>query len=508
MVATRSSGILLHPTSLPGSFGIGDLGQSAYKWIDFLHKSNQTLWQVLPLGPTGYGNSPYASLSAFAGNPMLISIESLVEDGYLSKSVLTGDAHQVFDRTNYDFASSKKVPLLNEAAQDFLKNATAEPKKTYQQFCNKNRFWLDDFAFYTAVKDQFELKAWNNWDKDIALREPKAVEAWKLKCKDEIEIQKALQFFFYTQWKRLKLYANEKWIRIIGDIPVFVAGDSADVWTNRHLFHLDEKGQPTLIAGVPPDYFSETGQRWGNPLYKWDIMHDNGYEWWIKRVSVLLELVDIIRIDHFRGFAAYWEIPASEPTAVKGRWVTGPGTAIFEAINKALGKLPILAEDLGVITPDVIELRDRFSFPGMKILQFAFDEAALRASFGDFVRNPFLPHNYPQTCAVYTGTHDNDTAAGWFTSCNDADREKVLGYLNCCGKAFHWVLIRSAMASVSNFALFPMQDVLGLGSDARMNIPGTSESNWEWRMKATDLRDEDAQQLLGYSKVYERNLSE
>ena len=500
---SRSSGILLHPTSLPGRFGIGDLGNTAYRWIDFLAQSDQKLWQVLPLGPTGYADSPYACLSAFAGNPLLISPEKLVEQGDLDPADLDDVPDFPLQRVDYGAVIDYKMPLLVKAASNFG-GASPERQAAFDRFCSENQEWLDDLTLFMATKKHHDDVIWYEWDADIALRRPGAVARWRDWLADDIAIQRVLQFMFFEQWLALKAYANERGIQIIGDVPIFVAHDSADVWANPELFTLDEDGHAQHISGVPPDYFSETGQRWGNPLYRWDVMAKRGYAWWVARMRAVLHTVDIVRIDHFRGFAAYWEIPASEPTAVRGRWVPGPRAAVFEAIEQSLGKLPILAEDLGVITPEVIELRERFGFPGMKILQFAFDEEALRASFGDYERNPFLPHNYTRNFVVYTGTHDNDTALGWFFGCSAEERQKAKAYLGCGEQEFNWTLVRTAMASVADIVIVPLQDILGLGSESRMNLPGTVGTNWTWRYKADALSAKLGARLADMVKLYER----
>jgi 4-alpha-glucanotransferase len=515
----RASGILLHPTSLPGRFGIGDLGEAADAWIDFLASSRQTIWQVLPLGPTGFADSPYACLSAFAGNPLLISLDALVETGDLSAADLASmppfPKRCSPDAVDYGAVIACKTPLLRRAAQRFFAQATPERRAAYERFCAENASWLDDFALFMALKEHFHLVSWYEWDTDVALRQPQALARARRELAAGIAAHQALQFFFATQWQQVKARANARGIQIVGDVPIFVAPDSADVWANRDLFYLDERGRPTVVSGVPPDYFSATGQRWGNPLYRWDVMAERGYAWWIARMQAALRAVDIVRIDHFRGFVAYWEIPASEPTAIQGRWVPGPGAAVFEAIERALGRLPIWAEDLGVITPEVIALRERFGFPGMKILQFAFDEDALRASFGNYTRNPFLPHNYTPHFVVYTGTHDNDTALGWFQHCATEERQKAIAYLGAVRptdacihgdeQAFPWSLIRAAMASVARVAVVPLQDVLGLGSQARMNLPGTTGTNWRWRCPPGALNDEAATRLREMVELYERS---
>jgi 4-alpha-glucanotransferase len=512
---TRKSGILLHPTSLPGGYGIGDLGQAAYRWIDFLAAGRQKLWQVLPLGPTGFADSPYACFSSFAGNPLLISLERLAQEGDLSADDLADGPSFPQHEVDYGAVIDYKMPLLQEAARHFLAGAAdrqADRQAEYETFTAENAHWLDDYALFMALKGRFDGAVWYDWDADIALRRPEALARWKRELAPQIAVHKVLQFWFADQWQAVKAYATAHDIQIVGDIPIFVAGDSADVWANRDLFYLDEHGRPTVISGVPPDYFSETGQRWGNPLYRWDVMAEREYEWWIARVEATLQAVDIVRIDHFRGFVAYWEIPASEPTAVHGRWVPGPGAALFEAIQDALGQLPIMAEDLGVITPEVIELRERFGFPGMKILQFAFDEDALRASFGERAsqdegekwRNPFLPHNYTRNFVAYTGSHDNDTAWGWFESATSAQRQMALGYLDCEPGRFNWALIRAVLSSVADTAIVPLQDVLGLGSEARMNLPGTVGTNWKWRHTPDALTDRIAERLETLVELYER----
>jgi len=501
---TRSSGILLHPTSLPGPYGIGDFGLSAYAWVDWLAQARQTLWQVLPLGPTGYADSPYAALSSFALNPLLISPQRLVEHGDLDIDDLAGIPAFPAGRVDYGAVIAWKQPLLERAARHFLAHASGERRDAYHRFCAEHAGWLDEYVLFIALKRYHDDVAWVEWPRDLALRNPEALDHWRTRLGEEIAVHRVLQYLAFDQWHALKGYANARGIQIVGDVPIFCAHDSADVWANRDLFTLGEHGQPLTISGVPPDYFSETGQRWGNPLYRWDVMAERGYAWWIARMRATLETVDIVRIDHFRGFIAYWEIPADEPTAVRGRWVPGPGAAVFEALQDALGELPILAEDLGVITPEVIGLRERFDLPGMKILQFAFDEAALHASFGEYSRNPFLPHNYTRQFVVYTGTHDNDTALGWIEHCASQERTQALAYLGCDGDDFAWTLIRAAMASVADLAIVPLQDVLGLGSEARMNLPGTTGDNWTWRYVEDALTGALAARLADTVALYER----
>lgn len=482
----RASGVLLHPTSLPGRFGIGDLGSAAYQFIDFLTESAQQVWQILPLGPTGHGNSPYMCYSSMAGNPLLISPELVKQGGFLTEEDLNGLPLFPNNKVDYDLVAAHKMPLLLKAAEQFREQATVEQRQEFEVFCASRAFWLNDFALFMALKAAHQGASWHQWDKAIAQRQPEAMNEWRQKLHDTIFQQKYLQFEFFRQWSALKQYANDRGIEIVGDIPIYVAHDSADVWAFPHLFHLDEEtGEPALMAGVPPDYFSPTGQLWGNPIYRWDVMKQNQFEWWIQRFRAMLEYVDLIRIDHFRGFRAYWVVEQGETTAENGEWVEAPGDEFFDALNQELGHLPILAEDLGIITPDVEVLRDQFGFPGMKVLQFAF---------GSDLDNPFLPFNYIQNCVVYTGTHDNDTTLGWFHQLSDWERGNLLRYLGPTGQdGIHWDLIRLALSSVARIALFPLQDILGLGTEARMNFPGHASGNWEWRfypgMLSWELRD-------------------
>lgn len=468
----RSSGILLHPTSLPGGHGIGDLGDEAFRWVDFLAAGGQRLWQLLPLGPTGYGDSPYQCFSAFAGNPYLISLDRLHERGLLTESDLADPPDANPSEIDYGAVIPYKLERLERAAERFRETADADARAAFERFCDDHADWLDDYALFMAIKESFGGHGWNTWDEELRLRDPAALDRARSEHAEAIERHKLWQHFFDRQWRAVKEYANENDIRIVGDIPIFVAYDSADTWANPELFFFDEDGNPTVVAGVPPDYFSETGQRWGNPLYRWTEMKQNGYRWWIRRFESTLEFVDIVRVDHFRGFEAYWEIPAEEPTAEKGRWVRGPGQDFFDAIHAALGDLPIIAEDLGVITPGVEELRDRNDLPGMKVLQFAFAGDASDA---------YLPHNYERNCVVYTGTHDNDTTKGWYEKAPEAERDFVRRYLARGDENIVWELIRLAQASVADLAIFPLQDALALGSEARMNTPGKPAGNWTWR---------------------------
>ncbi len=470
----RVSGILLHPTSLPGRFGIGNVGPAAYQFIDFLAESKQQIWQVLPLGPTGHGNSPYMSYSSMAGNPILISLEVLRNQGLLSNEDLAHIPELPNHSIDYEGVIKAKEPLLIKAFESFCYYASDEQKAQFQTYCDERSFWLDNYALFMALKDAHNGKQWSDWDIAIAKREPDALQHWQEELTTQISCHKYWQFEFFQQWSKLKHYANEHNISILGDMPIYVAHDSADVWSLPHIFQLDEEtNEPALMAGVPPDYFSDTGQLWGNPIYNWEEMKNWGFKWWISRFSALLDYVDLIRVDHFRGFQAYWEVPQGETTAMNGRWVEAPGHELFQTLKQELGTLPIIAEDLGVITPEVEELRDQFGFPGMKILQFAFGSGA---------DNPYLPFNFSRNCIAYTGTHDNNTTVGWFESLQPWDREGLEAYLgHFSPDGVHWDLIRLALSSVAVAAIFPLQDVLGIGEEGRMNTPGQPCDNWGWR---------------------------
>lgn len=475
MSFNRSAGILLHPTSLPSRYGIGDLGSSAYQFVDFLVAGRLSLWQMLPLGPTGYGDSPYQSFSAFAGNPLLISPDRLVADGFLPAKAIEKVPDFPTGQVDFGPVIDYKRDLLRAAHDYFQENATPAQRDAYSRFCLNTSYWLDDYALFMALKEHHKDQdggVWNTWPRPIAKRQVKAMKQWTRDLANDIESHKFQQFLFYKQWLELKSYANKQGIKIIGDIPIFVAYDSADVWSHPELFHLSKDGSPSVVAGVPPDYFSATGQRWGNPLYNWEKIAAENYDWWVKRIHMNLVQADIVRIDHFRGFEAYWEIPATEPTAVIGRWVKGPDAAFFEAIQAKLGELPIIAEDLGVITPEVEELRDRFAFPGMRILQFAF---------GGERNSSFLPYNYIKNTVVYTGTHDNETTLGWYLNATEDERDHVRRYTVSSGRDIVWDLIRLAYASVADIAVIPMQDVFVLGNEARMNFPGKEGGWWRWR---------------------------
>lgn len=483
MPFSRASGLLLHPTSLPGPYGIGEIGQAAYQFVDFLQGSGQQLWQVLPLGPTGFGNSPYMCYSAMAGNPLLISLEDLQGRQLLVSEDLASLPDFAADAVDFEQVIATKIPLLRQAWENFQERATPSQRDQFASFCQEKAYWLDDFAFFMALKDAHQGQPWTTWERDIAWRQPQAVAQWRQKLEGEIRFQQFLQYEFFQQWSRLKTYANDRGIQIIGDIPIYVAHNSVDVWAYPQNYQLDpETGEPALMAGVPPDYFSDTGQLWGNPIYDWQHLQRHRYHWWVERFRAMLDYVDLIRVDHFRGFQAYWQVKQGETTAMNGEWVEAPGTELFQVINEELGYLPILAEDLGVITPEVEALRDQFEFPGMKVLQFAF---------GDDPGNPHLPFNYPRNCLAYTGTHDNNTTVGWFDQLSSEDRDRLTEYLGCvCGDGIHWTLIRMALGSVANQAIFPLQDLLGLGTEARMNFPGKAEGNWGWRYRPALLTDE------------------
>jgi len=485
----------LHPTSLPGRFGIGDLGAAAYRFADWLARAGQSLWQVMPLGPTGYGDSPYQCFSALAGNPLLVSPDKLVEDGYLSQADLQDVPAFPTDRVDYGPVIGYKATLLERSFACFQGRATEGQRHAYDGFCREQAGWLDDFALFMALKKYHGGAVWNTWAPDIATRQPGAIAYWTATLREAIDREKYNQFLFFQQWRALKRYANDRGLRIIGDIPIFVAYDSADAWAHPDMFYFDAQGSSTHVAGVPPDYFSPTGQLWGNPLYRWDLIAQRGFGWWIDRFRMMLTMVDIVRLDHFRGFEAYWEVPAGEPTAINGRWVKGPGAALFEAVERALGHLPIIAGDLGLITPEVTALRHRFQLPGMKVLHFAF---------GGDPDHEYLPHNYEPNCVVYTGTHDNDTTIGWFATRPPEEKRAIQEYLARDGHDIAWDLIRLAYGSVAETAIAPLQDVLRLGGEARMNMPGRPGGNWTWRYRPEMLTDEIGRQLGDMARIYGR----
>ena len=506
----RSSGVLLHPTSLPGRYGIGDLGPSAYEFIDFLGAAGQRLWQVLPLGPTGYGDSPYQSFSSFAGNPLLISLEDLQEQGLLHESDLRGTPSFDAGRVDYERVIAHRRALWPRVLERFDARGSAVHEE-FQRFCVLQKPWLDDFALFMALKDAHDQVAWTRWETDIAARQPAALASWSTRLAREVRLHKLLQFLFFDQWSRVRAYCHRRAVGILGDLPIFAAHDSADVWSHRELFRLDATGCPTVVAGVPPDYFSRTGQLWGNPHYNWTRLAQTGYAWWTDRVRTLLTLVDRVRLDHFRGFVAAWEVPGDAATAMEGEWKRGPGAALFEAIRKALNlsPLPFVAENLGVMTPEVHALRQRLGFPGMAILQFAFGT--------DPQAPDFRPHNFSPNVVVYTGTHDNDTTIGWWTggaghstrSDDDITREHDFArrYLRIDNdREVHWDLIRAALASVADTAIIPAQDLLGLGCEARMNQPGTASGNWRWQLRPGQLTADIAKLLAKLTETYERTL--
>lgn len=501
----RASGILLHPTSLPGPYGIGEFGPEAYRFADFLKQSGQSLWQVLPLGPTGYGDSPYACYSAFAGNTLLISTDELVREELLTAADLPTASFPA-SRVDFDLVHKSKEKLLAKAFANYSAAPHPTLRESFTKFKAASTEWLEDYALFRALKDAQGGVAWHEWEPPLVQRDETALDTARKKLASEIEAQRFYQFLFFRQWFALKSYCNDRGIQIIGDLPIFVAHDSADVWTNPEQFKLNPDGTPLVVAGVPPDYFSSTGQLWGNPLYNWNRMLADGFQWWIKRVEATLKVVDIVRVDHFRGFAACWEIPGGDKTAERGRWITAPGKELFTAIRRAHGQLPIIAEDLGVITPDVIALRDAFGFPGMRILQFAFSSDT---------KNIDLPHNYEKNVVAYTGTHDNDTTVGWFESVAgegstrtaeqvEAEREFCLEYLNSDGKEINWDFIRALLASVANTAIVPLQDLFGLGTKARMNLPNSTEGNWSWRFEKDALTDELGERLRKLTELYGR----
>jgi 4-alpha-glucanotransferase len=496
---------LLHPTSLPGPYGIGDLGPEAERFVDFLQQAGSKVWQVLPLGPTGFGDSPYQCFSAFAGNPLLISPDLLARDGLLGPADL--EAAQLPEGTvDFEEVIQVKNALLDLAWERF--NAERHPSRAdFEEFCEEQKSWLDDYALFMALKEEHGMQSWFAWPDEIRLRDEQAMQHWLERCADAVGRHAFRQWIFYSQWQSLRGRCHEAGIRVMGDIPIYVAADSADVWSHPELFQLNEQGRPAAVAGVPPDYFSATGQLWGNPLYRWDRMQASGFAWWKERVRATFALFDIVRIDHFRGFAAYWSVPGTETTAINGEWLPAPGMALFEALEKEFRKLPIVAENLGVITDDVEALRHRFGFPGMAILQFAF---------GNDPQGPsFRPHNYPREIVAYSGTHDNDTTVGWWTSEPGKDsvrtaadiekeRELALAYLRADGSEIHWSFIQSLMASVANLVLFPAQDLLGLGSEARMNLPGSMAHWWQWRLRSGQLNQEIAVRLRRFAEMYDR----
>ena len=490
----RSSGILVHPTSLPSLGGIGDLGPAAYEFLDFLAQAGQGLWQVLPLNPPADGNSPYSSTSAFAGNPRLVSLERLAEHGWLEADAIS-QLPRVVESVDYEGVTRQKLPLLERASRNFLDRAKGSARQRFETFCKKNSWWLKDYVLFDTIRERHG-SPWNCWPKELAAREPHAIASLSRELREELARRRVEQFFFWEQWRALRHYCAQNSIRIVGDTAIFVDYDSADVWTHRQLFRLRKDDfQPEVVSGVPPDYFSATGQRWGNPLYNWDAIRATGYRWWVDRLRWATETCDFIRLDHFRGFAQFWEIPAKEPTAIRGRWVDGPGDEFFDRLRQELGGLPFFAEDLGMITPDVIALRERHDIPGMAVLQFAF---------GDSAAHVYLPHRLPSNCVLYTGTHDNDTAIGWWRVLREKERAAVESIIGPCSDGPNWGLIRLAQSSAASFSLAPLQDVLGLGSEARLNIPSTASGNYRWRFPPEALTPQLAIKLRALAEVTDR----
>jgi len=490
----------LHITSLPSYGGIGDLGPAAYAFADFLAASKQRLWQVLPLSPTGYGNSPYAALSAFAGNPLLISLEKLVEWGWINaKRIEELPGHS--GNVRFDEVEKKKMPQLVEAARNFLhhhrKASLAKQWTRFDGYCKTNASWLNDYARYSALRRKFNFACWNEWPKEYAYRDPEALSRLEKEHSEELAIEQVIQFAFDEQWTALRQYCAERGIRFIGDVAIFVNYDSADVWTHRDIFDLNDDLSPVRVSGVPPDYFSPTGQRWGNPIYRWNVLEERGFDWWVDRIRRAHSIYDLIRLDHFRGFEAYWSIPAEDETAVNGEWVKAPGTALFSTLREALGELPFIAEDLGLITPEVDALREQFNLPGMRVLQFGFS--------GRGAHN-YLPHRYEKNTVVYTGTHDNDTTRGWWEhGATDTEKASVTAYVQPKGDGVVWPLIRAAATSVADICLFPLQDILNLGPEARMNVPSKPEDNWVWRCPEGMLKPELAAKLGELTVVTDRD---
>jgi 4-alpha-glucanotransferase len=497
MSFARAAGILLHPTSLPSRGGVGDFGPAAYEFVDSLAAARQGLWQVLPLGPLGYGNSPYSSTSAFAGNPLLISLERLAGLGWINPSEITDFCSQHSGPNEVDYAHmfGAKLPLLFEAGRGFVKSMPNRARERFERFCSSNAWWLDDFVLFDALRAKYKLASWNEWPPELARREGSALTRAREELADDLKIRSALQFAFYEQWNALRRYCAVRKIRIVGDVAIFVNYDSADVWKNPDLFRLDENLLPEVVSGVPPDFFSKTGQRWGNPLYRWEVMKQRGYQWWIRRLRWATQNCDYIRLDHFRGFDQFWEIPAADPTAVNGRWVDGPRDDLFHKLSEALGGLPFFAEDLGLITPEVHALRDRLQIPGMAVLQFGF---------GDEGAHMYLPHRSAGK-VIYTGTHDNDTTVGWFNSgASEHECHGAQCYLGRSDDGIHWAFIRAAQSSVADLALVPMQDVLGLGSEARMNTPSMNHGNWSWRLIPGQFNHELIAKLAQLAEVTDR----
>jgi len=500
MELKRSCGLILHPTSLPGPFGIGTLGEQAFQFIEFLRSSGQSFWQVLPLGPAGCGNSPYQSPSCFAGNPLLIDPLKLVERDFLPGAALDEIPPLPAGRVDYIGAADFKTAILEKSFLHFRSGGAVENRQAFAGFCSREAYWLDDFALFTALKGHYHgrnLLRWQQWPEDITRHKTAAVKKWQHRLADRVAEKKFQQFLFFSQWGELKKTAAGKNISIIGDIPIFTALDSADVWANQELFDLNKEGYPNNVGGVPPDYFSPTGQLWDNPLYYWPQHRKSSYSWWQARIAQALKLFDLVRIDHFRGFESCWQVAAGSETAAEGKWLKGPGVELFSSVENGLGKLPVIAEDLGVITPEVEELRESLGFPGMKVLQFAFGGG----QWGDSI---YLPHNYSPNCVVYTGTHDNDTTCSWYHTAPEKTRDHVRRYLGANGSDIAWDLIRLAYSSVAWLAMTTPQDLLKLGSEARLNLPGTPSGNWEWRLTTGMLTQDIAGRLSDLAELYGR----
>jgi 4-alpha-glucanotransferase len=495
--SNRRSGILVHPTCFESKHGIGDLGPGAYDFIDFLKNANQSYWQILPLGPTGYGDSPYQPFSSFAGQPLLISLDLLLEDQLLTPDDLLGTAVFNTYETDYDLVYDYKMPLLRKAFKHYQNNPSIDMTTAFNEFSKLEDYWLDDFALFMAVFENQGHKAWNEWSPEIANYTPASKAAWHTKLKYEVHYYKFVQFLFYKQWHELKVYANTNNIEIIGDVPIFVAYNSADVWTNKHLFYLSEDGLPSEVAGVPPDYFAAEGQLWGNPLYNWDVCKSQEYVWWFSRISHTLRCVDALRIDHFRGFESYWSVPYGAINAIDGTWKPGPGVDFFIKLKETLGDLPIIAEDLGIITKEVVKLRDTLDLPGMNVLQFAFMDVG---------ESTHLPHNYKPNSVCYTGTHDNNTTIGWYSELSDSCKDKFRRYFNTDGGSPQWDLIRGCLGSVSKIAIIPIQDIIGQDGSWRMNMPGTPTGNWRYRFKLNQINELTTVYLQSLTKLYGRNI--
>lgn len=500
MPLERASGILLHVTSLPSLGGIGDLGPAAYRFADFLHAAKQRVWQVLPLSPTGYGNSPYAALSAFAGNPLLISLEKLADAGWISRDrIAAADLHleSGSDRIDFSAVAAHKAPLLKEAALNFLHGDFSPMKSRFERFCHDNGSWLNDWAYYALLRERLSTDSWSVWPADLRQRDQESLERLQETAGEELAVHQVLQFVFEEQWQQLRHYCRERDIRFIGDVAIFVNYDSADVWIHPEIFELNEQRAPLRVAGVPPDYFSQSGQRWGNPLYRWDVLADDQFGWWIARMRRSMQLYDVVRLDHFRGFEAFWAIKAEQETAMHGEWVKAPGSALFRKLREELTGLSLIAEDLGLITAEVTTLREEFAMPGMRILQFAFSDRASHA---------YLPHRFVENTVVYTGTHDNNTTVGWWQEgATETEKAAVQAAFRPGDDGIAWSFIRAASTSVAALCLFPLQDVLDLGSHARMNTPSQAAGNWGWRYQETALRPDLAEKLAALTMVTDRD---